>query len=152
MTESANRQSGMARLLKLGAASWFILWACAPMMSTPPATPMQDPSLREVGLAAHGGGGFGRQITGNNDENLPSVLGGATIWTRRSRGADGQNQSGSFLHVQMRQKLGCTQDYCQDGAWGLGGLERGQEACGPASKPGSHELMPCEIITGGYDD
>jgi len=114
----------MARLLGLGAMSWFIFWACAPMMSTPPATPMTDPGRSEIGVSAHGGGGFGRQTNNDEDKDLPSVLGGGTIWMRNGTGPDLQNQVGVFLHVQLRHKLGCTEDYCQDGSWGMGSFYR----------------------------
>jgi hypothetical protein len=44
-----NRTQALTRLLTLGAMSWFVFWACAPMMSVPPARPISQGHDKEFG-------------------------------------------------------------------------------------------------------
>ncbi len=120
------QKAPLARLLALGGIAWFILWACAPMMTAPPATPMTGASPREVGFSAHGGGGLdlssGERMI--DERSGPAVLAGSTFWIRKAVGGDKRNQAGGFLHAMMLQETTCRRRYCGDGAWGIGGFYR----------------------------
>jgi hypothetical protein len=53
-----NKNRSIAKTLTLLGISWFVFWACAPMMSAPPSPPIPATENNEVGLSVNGGAAF----------------------------------------------------------------------------------------------
>jgi hypothetical protein len=80
----------LARILTLAAASCFAFWACAPMMSTPPATPMDPQATPEYGHGVWGGALL-------HSEQPTNGLGGYQYYRRAPIGESGRNESGIMI-------------------------------------------------------
>ena len=89
----------LARILTLAAASCFAFWACAPMMSTPPATPMDPQAAPEYGHGVWGGALL------HSERPTPLPLGGYQYYRRAPIGESGRNESGIMMGVGLPSAL-----------------------------------------------
>ncbi len=88
----AHPHQSLCRLLTLGAMAWFILWACAPMMSAPPSPPMPPLTKSESGH-----GGLGGVVL--DQDPFPMPIGGYQYWLRKPIGLEKRNEMGTVAQL-----------------------------------------------------
>ncbi len=91
---SKRQRNTLARLLTLGGMSWFILWACAPMMSAPPSPPMPPLTEHESGHGAMGG-----MILNQHRSAIPMPIGGYQYWYRKPTGLNNRDEVGAIAQL-----------------------------------------------------
>jgi hypothetical protein len=79
----------LARLIVLISMAWFILWACAPMMSAPPAPPIPSDHNKEFGLGGNAGAGL--------DDDYWGPVGSVQLWQRFQVGTQRYNEVGFMV-------------------------------------------------------
>jgi hypothetical protein len=79
----------LARLIVLISMAWFILWACAPMMSAPPAPPIPSDHNKEFGLGGNAGAGL--------DGDYWEPVGSVQLWQRFQVGTQRYNEVGFMV-------------------------------------------------------
>jgi hypothetical protein len=60
-----NKNRSIAKIITLLGISWFVFWACAPMMSAPPSPPIPDTQVHESGISINGGAMFAENPLGD---------------------------------------------------------------------------------------
>jgi len=79
-----------ARILVLAGMSYFVFWACAPMMSAPPAPPIPPPTTGETGHGIWGGANL-------RGDHVPDGMGGYQYWKRAPNGDGSRVESGMLF-------------------------------------------------------
>ena len=92
--------------------AWFVLWACAPMSSNPPPTPMAEQHSREVGFGANAGTLITVYDCDEIDENIDgeervevAPLANVQGWLRVAVGPDDQHEAGLTGQMGMPSAL-----------------------------------------------
>jgi len=97
-----SRNHAIARILTLAGISWFVLWACAPMMSAPPSPPMVASPHGEAGYG--GNLGLGAEVPDAAERRAGEKpyfigMGNAQGWYRHQVGPLKQNEAGLLGQV-----------------------------------------------------
>ena len=78
--------------------AWFVLWACAPMSSNPPPTPMPEAAKGELGAGFNGGATV---IVDEWCEAYVFPLGNVQAWGRFKAGPDKQDEAGVIAQMGL---------------------------------------------------
>lgn len=83
------RNRVLSRFVVVASIAWFVLWACAPMSSNPPPTPMPEAAKRELTVGTTGG---------HHDSVLPTYLQASA---RIATGSDKHHEAGFLVNAPL---------------------------------------------------